>query len=60
MDKPLTITEFASLGGRAQKETYSRGQLKQWGKMGGRPRGSKDAKPRKRRLDTKRTSTSNS
>jgi hypothetical protein len=58
MKKPLTVTEFARMGSKAQLAAYSREQLKQWGKMGGRPKGRKDTKPRKPRLDRKRKSTS--
>jgi hypothetical protein len=34
----LTVTEFARMGGAAQKERYSKKQLSEWGKKGGRPR----------------------
>ncbi len=57
MKRPLTVTEFARMGSKAQLATYSREQLKQWGKMGDRPKGSKDTKPRRPRLDRKRKST---
>jgi hypothetical protein len=52
MSKTLTITEVASEGGKAQKEIYSAKQMREWGKRGGRPKGSKDKKPRKSRLTT--------
>jgi hypothetical protein len=55
--KPLTVAEFARLGAMAQRATYSLAQRKQWAKMGGRPKGSKDTKPRRRRLDKNRNST---
>ncbi len=35
--KLLTITEFARMGGRAVLKKYGKRQLKEWGKLGGRP-----------------------
>jgi hypothetical protein len=53
----MTITEFARKGNRAQRDKYSAAQFAKWGSLGGRPKGSKDKKPRKRKLDTKRKSS---
>lgn len=45
--KPMTITEFARMGGRATLKKYGKRQLREWGKRGGRPR--KDGrKPKKK------------
>jgi len=38
MKKPLTITEFARMGGKARAEKLSKEQLSAIGKKGGRPR----------------------
>lgn len=40
-DKPLTITEFARLGGRARAAKYPKATLRKWAKKGGRPRKAK-------------------
>jgi hypothetical protein len=37
----LTITEMARMGARAQLKKYGRKQLREWGKLGGRPKKSK-------------------
>jgi hypothetical protein len=37
-----------SEGGEARAARHTPEELRAWGKMGGRPKGSKDAKPRKR------------
>ena len=37
MAKELTVREMASMGGRARAKTYSKAQLRKWGKEGGRP-----------------------
>lgn len=34
----LTISEFARMGGRALLKKYGKKQLREWGKLGGRPR----------------------
>ncbi len=34
----LTITEVARMGARATLKKYGRKQLREWGKLGGRPR----------------------
>ena len=34
----LTISEVARMGGRATVKKYGRKQLREWGKLGGRPR----------------------
>jgi hypothetical protein len=34
----LTITEFAKMGGRATLRKYGKRQLREWAKLGGRPR----------------------
>ncbi len=36
--KELTITEFARMGGRAVLRKYGKRRLREWGKLGGRPR----------------------
>ena len=36
MAKELTVREMASMGGRARAKTYSKAQLRAWGKQGGR------------------------
>jgi hypothetical protein len=36
--KILTITEFARMGARAQRQKYSKKQLREWARLGGRPR----------------------
>lgn len=38
MKKPLTVTEFARMGGKARAEKLSKEQLSAIGKKGGRPR----------------------
>jgi hypothetical protein len=38
MTKPMTITEFARLGGKARAEKLTKEQLSAIGKKGGRPR----------------------
>jgi hypothetical protein len=35
--RELTISEVARMGGRATVKKYSRKQLREWGKLGGRP-----------------------
>jgi hypothetical protein len=37
-NKPLTIQEFATMGGRARARKYGKRQLRKWGKLGGRPK----------------------
>ena len=37
MAKELTVREMASMGGRARAKAYSKVQLRDWGKRGGRP-----------------------
>jgi hypothetical protein len=37
MANELTVREMASMGGRARAKTYSKAQLRVWGKQGGRP-----------------------
>ena len=39
----LTISDVARMGARAQLKKYGRKQLREWGKLGGRPR--KEARP---------------
>ena len=36
-------------GGNATLKKYGKKQMQSWGKLGGRPKGRKDSKPRKRR-----------
>jgi len=36
--KPVTLEEFARLGGLARARKYSKKPIQKWGKMGGRPR----------------------
>jgi general stress protein YciG len=48
MKKPLTIAEFARMGGKARAAKLTKEQLSEIGKKGGRPR-----------LDMKRKSTPN-
>lgn len=36
--KPLTITEFARLGGKARAAKFPKATLSKWAKKGGRPR----------------------
>ncbi len=36
--KELTISEVARMGGRATLKKYGRKQLREWGRLGGRPR----------------------
>ena len=36
--RELTISEVARMGGRATVKKYGRKQLREWGKLGGRPR----------------------
>lgn len=36
-DKPMTITEFARLGGKARAQKYGKATLSKWAKKGGRP-----------------------
>lgn len=36
-NKPLTITEFARLGGKARAKKYDKATLRKWAKKGGRP-----------------------
>jgi hypothetical protein len=38
MKKPLTVTEFARLGGKARAKKLTKEQLSAIGKRGGRPR----------------------
>ena len=42
--KELTITEFARMGGRAVLRKYGKRRLREWGKLGGRPRKKKPKK----------------
>ena len=35
--KPMTVVEMARMGGLARAEAYSKTQLRNWGKEGGRP-----------------------
>jgi hypothetical protein len=42
------MQELGKRGGKNRAELYSKTQLKKWGKLGGRPVGAKDSKPRKR------------
>ena len=37
MAKELTVRQMASMGGHARANTYSKAQLRAWGKHGGRP-----------------------
>ena len=34
----LTITEVASMGGKAAVKKYGRAKFREWGKLGGRPK----------------------
>lgn len=34
----MTLQEFASMGGKARASKYTKEQLKEWGKKGGRPK----------------------
>lgn len=36
--KVVTISDVARMGARAQLKKYGRRQLREWGKLGGRPR----------------------
>jgi len=36
-NKPLTITEVARRGGLSTLKKYGKRQLREWGKLGGRP-----------------------
>ena len=38
MKKPLTVTEFARMGGKARAKKLTKDQLSAIGKKGGRPR----------------------
>ena len=42
-----------SEGGKARAARHTPEELRTWGKKGGRPKGSKDTKPRKRRKGAK-------
>jgi hypothetical protein len=42
----MTITDVARLGNKAQKRKYGIEQIREWGRRGGRPKGSKNKKPR--------------
>jgi hypothetical protein len=48
ISKPLTIQEFARMGGHARARKYGKRQLRAWGKLGGRPRKSKTGRNGKR------------
>jgi hypothetical protein len=37
-NKPLTIEQFARMGGRARARKYSKKQLRAWARLGGRPK----------------------
>jgi len=37
-EKPLTIEEFARMGGKARARKYSKRKIRSWGKLGGRPK----------------------
>ena len=43
----MTIEEFRSNGGKARAKKYSKEQLSEWGKRGGRPRLTKTTKRRR-------------
>ena len=43
--RELTISEVARMGARATLKKYGRKQLREWGKLGGRPR-KKKLKPK--------------
>ena len=42
--RELTISEVARMGGRATVKKYGRKQLREWGRLGGYPKG----RPRKK------------
>lgn len=44
--RELRIGEVAAMGGRARARKYSKRQVREWGKLGGRPR-KKDKKPKR-------------
>jgi general stress protein YciG len=50
---PPAVLEFfkatGSQGGKARAERHTPEELREWGKKGGRPKGTKDAKPRMRK-----------
>ena len=37
-EKPMTVADMARMGGLARAKRYSKAQLREWGKEGGRPR----------------------
>jgi hypothetical protein len=37
VEKPMTVTEMARMGGLARAKAYSKAQIRAWGKQGGRP-----------------------
>ena len=50
---PENVLKFfqatGSEGGKARAERHSKEELREWGKKGGRPKGSNDTQPRKRK-----------
>lgn len=36
-EKPMTVTEFARMGGLARAKAHSKKQIREWGRRGGRP-----------------------
>jgi hypothetical protein len=51
--KPLTIKEFSRRGGLARARKYSKKQLREWSKLGGKLGG----RPRKNKPKSRRSST---
>lgn len=45
--KPLTVFEFARMGGKARAQKLTKEQLSAIGKKGGRPRKTRDSVPKK-------------
>jgi hypothetical protein len=35
-EKPMTVSEMARMGGLARARTYSKAQIRAWGRLGGR------------------------
>jgi len=36
-EKPMTVVEMARMGGLARAKAHTRGEIRAWGKLGGRP-----------------------
>jgi hypothetical protein len=42
----MTSVEVAQAGNKAQRRKYGIKKIREWGSLGGRPKGSKDKRPR--------------